>query len=302
MRSRVFDIGGPLHVVEFDGPEDGPVFLLVHGLGGSFVNWLSIAPSLAERGRVLLVDLPGFGRSPLEGRETTVEANRALVGRVIAEVAQRPVVLIGNSMGGLISMLHASAHPQDVAGLVLVDPALPRAPGVNLDAYVAAAFATYMVPGLGERFLARRARSLGPEEIVRQTLRLCCVDPARVDPNVLEESFALARERGEMSWSASAFLQAARSIVRTLARRSRVMRAIREISSPTLMIMGRQDRLVQVGAADAIARARPDWEYVVLEDCGHVPQLERPLETVDAIGRWLEGPDARVIGSARAAG
>ena len=60
--SRFADLDGPVHYVEWDGPP-GRTFVLVHGLGGSLLSWLAVAPGLARHGRVLAMDLPGFGRT-----------------------------------------------------------------------------------------------------------------------------------------------------------------------------------------------------------------------------------------------
>src|ERR1700712_3511175 len=61
--TRTVDLGGPVHVVDFGGNPDGPVVVLVHGLGGSHLNWDLLAPRLTGAARVLALDLPGFGRS-----------------------------------------------------------------------------------------------------------------------------------------------------------------------------------------------------------------------------------------------
>ena len=98
--SRFADLDGPVHFVEWDGPP-GRTIVLVHGLGGSLLSWLAVAPGLAKHGRVLALDLPGFGRSDRGGRRSRVSDLRTTVSRFIDEVADGgPVVLVGNSMGG----------------------------------------------------------------------------------------------------------------------------------------------------------------------------------------------------------
>src|SRR5207249_2847631 len=118
MRSRTIDLDGPIHYADFGGT--GPTLVLVHGLGGSHVNWLAVAPVLARRARVLAVDLAGFGRTPLGERSADVHANRVLLDRFLDAVAAGPAVLVGNSMGGLVAMMEAALAPERVAGLVLV--------------------------------------------------------------------------------------------------------------------------------------------------------------------------------------
>src|SRR2546430_1919938 len=124
MRSRTIDLDGPVHYADFGGT--GPTLVLVHGLGGSHVNWLAVAPALARGARVLALDLAGFGRTPLGERSADVHANRVLLDRFLDAVAAAPAILIGNSMGGLLAMLEAARAPERVAGLVLVAAAASR--------------------------------------------------------------------------------------------------------------------------------------------------------------------------------
>src|SRR5712692_7938224 len=98
MRSRTVDLDGPLHFADFGG--SGPTMVLVHGLGGSHVNWMAVGPALAARARVLAPDLAGFGRTPLAGRSAHLRANQGLLDRFLDAVADGPAVLVGNSMGG----------------------------------------------------------------------------------------------------------------------------------------------------------------------------------------------------------
>ncbi len=126
--------------------------VLIHGLGGSHLNWLEAGPRLAARARVLALDLAGFGNTPLAGRSARVRANQRLLGRFIDQVVGEPAILVGNSMGGMIALLEAADHPRRAAALVLVDPAMPRARGVRLDFE-------------GARVLAAELRSGGRERV-----------------------------------------------------------------------------------------------------------------------------------------
>src|SRR3954469_9741776 len=139
-RSETVDLGGPVHYVDYGGNPDGPVLVLVHGLGGSHLNWDLLAPQLTGQARVVALDLPGFGRSEPGGRRTSVPANVAVLGRFLDEVVKEPAVLVGNSMGGMLSILTAGERPESVSGLVLLDPAIPG-PRRALDPLVAVTFA-----------------------------------------------------------------------------------------------------------------------------------------------------------------
>src|SRR5262245_24015903 len=130
MQLRTVDAGGPVYFADFGG--SGSRLVLVHGLGGSHANWLAVAPRLAERAQVVALDLPGFGRTPAAGRSARVAANRDCLHRFLAAVGV-PAIIVGNSMGGLIAMMEAALHPENVTGLVLVAPAQPLPAGTRVD-------------------------------------------------------------------------------------------------------------------------------------------------------------------------
>src|SRR4051794_41430506 len=101
--SATLDWDGPVHYVDFGGNPDGPTFVLVHGLGGSHQNWDLLAPLLTPHGRVLALDLPGFGRSEPGSRRASVRANVAVLRRSPSDVAGCPVGLVRNSLVRIIS-------------------------------------------------------------------------------------------------------------------------------------------------------------------------------------------------------
>jgi pimeloyl-ACP methyl ester carboxylesterase len=292
--SCLVDLDGPTHYVDFGGQPGSPPLVAVHGLGGSHANWLAIGPRLAEHQRVLAPDLAGHGLTRPDHRATDVDANQWLLDRFLREVSGIPAVLMGNSMGGLISILQASRNPETVAGLVLLDPAIPSPPS-RPDLRVMATFTSYAVPGLGAAMLARRRRRLTPEQQVQQVLDLCCVDPDRVPVDVVRRAAELARERQSFGHLDKAFLDAARSVMLHVARRERLAAHMRAVQAPVLLLHGDKDRLVPVSATRLAARTHPDWHVEIAPNVGHVPQLEAADWTVDAYVRWrasLSGPRA----------
>ncbi len=300
-RSRWIDLGGPVHYLDFGGPANAPTIVCVHGLGGSAVNWSAIAPALTDRFRLLAPDLAGHGLTQSMGRETTVTANRALLHRFIESVPGAPVILMGNSMGGMISLIQAANAPDAVAGLILLDPALPVVL-TRPDPLVTAMFAAYATPGLGWVLMAYR-RSLSPEAAVAMTLSLCCVDTGRVPADVVAQHVAIARHRLQFADATRDFLAAARSVTATTGyvRGLTYRRGIRTITAPVLLVHGERDRLVPVAVARAAAQANPSWSLKVLPDIGHVPQLEAPQDTARAVLDWLDadGSDAVLAATPR---
>jgi len=285
--SRTVDLDGPVHYFDFGGNPDGPLVVAVHGLGGAAWNWAAVAPYLTPHVRLIAPDLAGHGRTPAAGRRTTVPANRLLLDRFVRKVAGEPVVLMGNSMGGAISLLEGAAASDIVSGLVLVDPALPRPLLSKVDLRVGAGFALMALPGLGEAALSRRRQRVSPRQQVKETLALCCVDSSRIPPEVVELGIQLAGERAGDEYGATDFLMAARSVVKLLTRPRRFVAAMQAVSAPVLLIHGDQDRLVLFTAAERIARTHSKWRFVPARGVGHVPQLEVPEWTADTVLSWL---------------
>ena len=93
-RSRTADLDGPVHYREWEGPRE-TTFVCVHGLGGSSLNWVSVAPALSRHGRVLAPDLLGFGYTPRQGRPSTLSSNQKLLSRFIRRMVAGPVVVVG---------------------------------------------------------------------------------------------------------------------------------------------------------------------------------------------------------------
>ncbi|MGH3465480.1 MAG: alpha/beta fold hydrolase [Kribbellaceae bacterium] len=284
--SRWADLNGPVHYVDHGGPAGGPLIVCVHGLGGSLVNWAALAPRLTGTARVLAVDLAGFGRTRLLGRSASVTANRRLLHRFLTEVVGKPAILVGNSMGGLITSLQFGTHPETVSGAVLIDPALPVVLGSRPDPVVSAMFAAYAIPPLGRAALRARKRG-GPEQAAMDVLRLCCVDPGRIPPEVVRQHLAMARTRYGYTDADAALVDAARSLMWVLARRGRHLQRLSSYRGPVLLLHGDRDRLVPLAAARAVARANPAWRFEVAHGVGHVPQLEVPDWTAGHILDWL---------------
>jgi pimeloyl-ACP methyl ester carboxylesterase len=301
MKSMTVDLDGPVHYVDFGG--SGRPIVLVHGLGGSHLNWLPVGRRLAAHGHVVALDLAGHGRTPSLGRTAHVAANRQLLGRFLAAVAKEPAVLVGNSMGGYLSMAEAAAEPERVSSLVLVAPAVPNTRILTWHPVVVALFAGYAIPGAGGA-LMRWRYSRGPERLVRDTLALCCADATRVPADAVLAHVELARERLSGGNRGRDFLAAQRSLMAELVRPWRYYEMVARIRAGALIVQGGRDRLVRVAATRRLAEARPDWRFEVLEGIGHVPQLEAPERFLGAVEPWLEGVarrrDAEPAGDAAA--
>jgi pimeloyl-ACP methyl ester carboxylesterase len=287
-RGYVSALGGWMHWVEFgaDGAP-GPPLVFVHGLGGSHLNWALIGPQLAAGRRAMALDLRGFGLTPGDRRTATIWGNIALLQRFIEQIAGEPAVLVGNSMGGTLSILQAYAHPESVAGLVLIAPVLPakvRRP----DLRVAGKFWLSAVPGLRQASVRALRDGVQPRHLMHRVIDLYCCDPASADPEMIKASSALFVLHRAAGGADEALMVAARSLMNVASQPKRYEAAMAAVDAPVLLIGGTRDPVVPLASIRAAAASNPGWQTVILEDAGHTPQLEKPQAVVPVVQDWLD--------------
>ena len=290
--------GGTVFVrtTPYAGPPEGPRerALYVHGLGGASTNWTDLAGLLAVRCEGWAVDLPGFGRSqpPPSGSYSVRGHVRAVVDvleHVVAqpgEAAGRPVHLLGNSLGGLVSLVVAARRPDLVATLTLVSPAMPvyRVPQA-----FGRALLLLLLPGV-PTLAERRLSGVTPEQSVRGMLQMCFGEAARVPRERLDAAVEEARERSAQAWANRSLTRSMRGLITSYLRvgSANAWRLARSLRMPTLVVWGDRDRLVDPRLAPRLAAAVPDARLLVLETVGHVAMLEAPEETARAVLGLLE--------------
>jgi pimeloyl-ACP methyl ester carboxylesterase len=170
--------------------------------------------------------------------------------------------------------------------MVLVDPAIPGVHVRRPQPALLGVMAALSIPGLAQNLLDRRARSLGPEGLVREALGLVCADPSRVDSAVVDAHVQLTREREHLGrQNDRAFLQATRSIGLRMAD-PRFWSRVARVSAPTLVVHGSLDRLIPLAAAHELIHRKPAWRLEVLDGVGHVPMMETPELFMDALKGW----------------
>jgi pimeloyl-ACP methyl ester carboxylesterase len=197
-----------------------------------------------------------------------------------------PVILLGNSMGGMLCLLQAAADPGTAAGLILVDPVLPLVPALP-DLLVTPMLAAYATPGLGP-LLMRRRRHQTPEALVTSILSLCCADPAQIPADILAQHVTTARQSLTSPTAEHDIAASARSMIATFTGlRGTYRHAIASITCPVLLLHGTHDRMVPITVARAAARANPTWTLTEMPGAGHIPQLETPTATATIITSWL---------------
>ncbi|HEX3607064.1 MAG TPA: alpha/beta fold hydrolase [Candidatus Dormibacteraeota bacterium] len=257
--------------------------VLLHGFGDTHATWRHVLPALAQRQRVISLDLPGFGASPalpgplLDGQVAAVEGVLDALG------VDGPVAVIGNSMGGAAALRFALAHPDRTDRVVAIAPA---GLGVGVPIW------WRMLSGqlLSLRFMLMALEVVPPpfvESVARQIfLRLVVHDTGRIDPATLRELGRRYRTRRDIE----DLYQLGHLLVAELASGALLGR-VEEIDVPLLVLWGRNDRMVPVEHGRALAETVPGARLEVIDPCGHCPQIERPdllLPLLESFLRPLE--------------
>lgn len=271
-----------LHRVRLPGAEvnyveigEGEPILFVHGLGGSWQNWLETLPHFGRDHRAIALDLPGFGESPVPSWQIDMPAYGRLIHDFCEKLGiERVAALVGNSMGGFVATEATVERPSRFERLVLVSAAgisFAEAQGRRLEATVSL-FEAAMAFMAGPRsvWLNRdRGRQIAFGRIFHY--------PNRVRPELL-------REQIEPGIRAPGFAAAIRAIGGYDTRRR-----LTEIEIPTLVVWGLNDHIVPVEAAIGYHRLIPDSRLELFERTGHVPQMERPARFNALLEDFLAG-------------
>ena len=275
---------GLIHWNDYGG--SGAPVVMVHGLGGSIANWDVIGPRLTGEGRIVALDLPGFGLSP-PGRDWSLQTHANAVVEVIEHIGA-PAVLIGNSLGGLLSELVASSRPDLVSGLVLISPATPpRFPDPYIHWPTARRLLLNSTPLLGPALSRRVLATMTPREVISDSLARITHKSGRVPLDLVMSLVDLAERRSHFPWAADAVPKTGQSIRALFLRRAGFTSMIRDITAPTIVIQGLEDPIISRTAVEWLCWIRPDWTLVQLVDTGHTPQIDAPIRTLSVIQPWL---------------
>ena len=283
---RTIDLDGPVAYREWGGPTE-TTFVMVHGLGGTHVNWVRVAPGLAGLGRVLALDLPGFGMSQRAGRGSGLMDLRRTLSRFVAELSTGDAVLSGNSMGGVVSMIQAAVEPDSVRALVLTGAGFPRAGHARPHPLVWTTLNVYETPQIGDLLAQIRTREIDAERIVRLGMRFVTPDPAAIPEDVIQLHVDAVRAHAGDPDAGPAFVDAARSLLRLGRRPDAASRILGNVAAPVLVLHGRRDALVPAVWAEAALREHPTWRGRIFPDLGHVPMLEAPGRWLTEVADWL---------------
>jgi pimeloyl-ACP methyl ester carboxylesterase len=269
--------GQQIHVHE-EGSPTGKVALLIHGWGSSWYAVSPLLPLLRQRYRCLAVDLPGYGASPHGPGRTTIAGYADLLTSLIGEVTTQPVVLVGHSMGGMISLMIALKRPELVERMVLLCPTVSG----HLSLLINLTLLPFVVL---ERFPLTNVIVGVFEPLVGITDRLLraplFADRTDISNEDYERIKADTRRRDQGRIRAECF---------RAMRENDLRGKLGPIDIPSLVIWGMEDNTVPLRDASVVAREWPQADLRVIPNAGHWPQFETPEITERYVRAFLSTP------------
>jgi pimeloyl-ACP methyl ester carboxylesterase len=259
------------------GPAGAPRLLLLHGLGSTKASWLTIMPHVAQRHRVVALDLTGFGRSSKPRGSYDAPWFAEHVRNVMDELSIDRAFIAGNSMGGRIAMETAMRYPNRVEAIACLCPAAAfnRRPALWL--------VKLLRPELG--VMASKL----PREQMGKALRRLFADPECLHDSWFEAAIDDFLQTWRSPRARRAFFTALRNIYLDEPEGDDgFWSRLSKMETPALFVYGERDELITHNFSSKIHRTLPEAEVFVWEDCGHVPQIELPDRTARAMARFFD--------------
>jgi len=270
--------GQQIHYVEA-GQRGRQIALLIHGWSSSWYAMSPILGLLAQRFHCVAVDLPGYGQSPPLPERTTIPAYVELLADLIAQISDRPIVLVGHSMGGMIGVTLALKHPVLVERMVLLNPTISGRLSTSINLMISPittmerfGFGTYIVSAVEKSFVGITDRLMRPVSFAERT------GITRDDYERLRND---ARRPGQGRVRAECF----RAMLE-----NNLSGRLHEVKPPSLVIWGAEDNTVPLRDAGVVADEWPLADLRIFPKAGHWPQFETPDMTRRQIAAYLGLP------------
>lgn len=272
-RPSTLSLRGDIAVAVFEAgriDRDAPTIVCVHGMGHwTQAAWDFVAAEFELTHRIVGFDLPGFGASSKPAIAYTLDFFAGILAETIAAYAPGArVTLVGHSLGGLVAAIYAAEHPSGIRTLVLVDPAgFLRTPALVLKM-------------LGSRPVQSLMRKMRPSpKFVRRTFRNAVYDAATIPDDYFERAVELASDPAMLRSFTDVYANAMAQFIRMRALHDRLA----GYRGQTLVVWGREDRFVPVKGLEAAQEVYPEATTLVIERCGHCPNIEHPAVLSAAI-------------------
>jgi len=257
---EVVIFGTKIHYVEAGS---GPVVILLHGLGGNRQNWALNTSVLAQKFRVIVPDQIGFGKSDKPFINYRIGTYVDYLDQFCKQLKIERASLVGNSMGGWIAAAYTVAFPDRVERLVLVDAA-GYAPPANFD--------------------HRILYGLNPStrEGMKQVVSKVFYNKVFSSDALIDQAMAARITAGD-GYTINSLIE---SIIRG---EDFLDNRVQSIKQPTLVLWGRQDGLILLADGERFKKEIRNSTLLVIEQCGHAPQVEKAAEFNAAVMKFLQG-------------
>ncbi len=258
--------------IHFTDEGQGTPILMIHGFGGNFTNFDSLAAIMRANYRVIRIDLPGFGLSDLpEKHDSVAELYGAFLGHLLDDVLKLDsLYVVGNSLGGWMGWELAATRPDKVKGLVLLGSA-----GYEIEKVKSNIGRIDMLDNAFFRKLAERGMPLWMSEGNAKRMRSEWETIA--NPKEVVVNNALMNKEGNLD---NLITLANSGVLPDTAK-------IALIKCPTLVIWGRQDVIVPWEHSEKFKRDIANSTVLVYDTCGHIPQIEYPHRVAADIKKFL---------------
>jgi pimeloyl-ACP methyl ester carboxylesterase len=248
------------------GDPGGQTIVLVHGFSCSMNWWQATGRLLADRFRLVSVDLLGHGSSPASPSGYAITTQAHALCDVIREQGLPGTTLVGHSMGGHVCIEAAKLMPQQVSSVVLLDS--PPAPLGDIGLLERLA----LVPGVG--FVARQT---APGFLTRRAMGGLFAEGFGVPEALLGDARRMP---------AGAYPGAYREMTRYVSGANAVADRLRALEAPRLVLWGERDRLNPIAGGREMA-ARAEIPFLEVSGSGHSPHVERPAAVAAALEGFL---------------
>lgn len=256
--------------VHYTDEGQGPPMLMIHGFGGNFTNFDTLASILKANYRVIRVDLPGFGLSDLpEQHDSLAALYRDFLSDLLDTLQMDSLYVVGNSLGGWMSWELAANKPDMVKGLVLLNSA-----GYELEKVKKNIGRMDLLDNAFARKLAERGL---PVSLSMQNAQRLMTEWQTPNPAGVAVNNALLNREGNL---ANMITLGNSGVTPDTAK-------ITSIQCPTLVIWGKYDIIVPAEHATKFTRDIPNAVALVYDTCGHIPQIEYPHRVANDIETFL---------------
>ena len=245
----------------------GTPIVLIHGTGASLHTWNDWTKDLVKDYRVIRLDLPAYGLTGQDPQNRYSSKDYVdLLDAFLTELKVDQFHLVGNSLGGLISWLYASYHPEKVEKLVLLDPS--GFPFKN----------TPMVIKMAKTpVLNNFIRYVTPRSFIEKNIQEVYYDPTLIKASTLDRYYDLTLYEGNRD----AFIDHA------FIEREDYRDRLSLIKAPTLILWGENDAWIPVSDAPKFKAAIENAQVVIMPETGHVPMEEKPKESLAVVADFL---------------